>query len=245
MEEELMFEKIERYLDREMAQGEQEAFEKEVQKNAELRRLVDESLRTRYAVHQAGLVLQKEQLKQEWEEVWEGKQSGKITPAIWMSMAAGIALLIVCGLYFFKATSMSSEELFAAHYELPEPLSERRLDSMQQARMAKGNTLYSQGDYASAAQEYERLLPSASPGQMNEIRFFLGICYLEMNKNQEALNQWKSLNSDYYQNSGKWYSALARIRLGQREEVHKILQQLIDSESTYYQTRARKLLKDL
>ncbi|MEM7368738.1 MAG: hypothetical protein AAF587_09040 [Bacteroidota bacterium] len=245
MEETFTLKKIDQYLAGSMTSEEEKEFEREVASKPELKDLLDQSLRTRYAIHQAGSNLQKEELGKEWDK-WETQQRQPVFSSYaWMSMAAGIALILGLGFFFLRPSPLSPEELFVAHYEHPETPTIRKIDQSDSLTVAMVNSLYAKGEYVQAVEAYESLLPHTASSQIDELRFFLGISYLQIKQEENALEQWQALSSDYYQNSGKWYGILAKIRLKRLEEAKVDLTELAKNGSPYYQERAIRLLEDL
>jgi len=81
---------------------------------------------------------------------------------------------------------------------------------------------------------YEVLNKNDNPG----IRFYLAVAQLETGKTELAINTLNSLYSQpkdfpYYEQT-RWYLALAHLKLYQKSEAKKYLDELVDLEGYYF-----------
>ena len=103
----------------------------------------------------------------------------------------------------------------------------------------KAYGLYMAGDYASAAELYDRLSPDA------ETLFYAALCYLEREKPEQAIVRLETLvemgdQTPYYQ-MGIWYWAMACLKAHQKAEAISLLRRIV-AEDGFYADKAAELL---
>jgi thioredoxin-like negative regulator of GroEL len=101
---------------------------------------------------------------------------------------------------------------------------------------------YEKQDYSMAETLFNQLL---SANDNPEIRFYLAIAQLETAKTNEALNNLQLLYAQpetyrYYEPT-RWYLALAHLKLHQKDEAGKYLEELVKLEGEYWD-KAKELL---
>jgi tetratricopeptide (TPR) repeat protein len=105
--------------------------------------------------------------------------------------------------------------------------------------------LYNNGDYSAASSALKRYL-SNNP-EKTEAFFLLGVSEMGNNNFDNAITIFSSLcknNSNLYLDHSQWYLALCYIKTEKYALAKNELQAIINSGS-YYDTKARKVLRKL
>ncbi|MEM7368747.1 MAG: tetratricopeptide repeat protein [Bacteroidota bacterium] len=237
-------EKIERYLEGRMEEAESKAFEEVLKHSAELRTQVDELLLAKGTLFHQGRTQLKKSLLDDWDRMTNPKPA--TLPRLWqyVALAASVALIVLMDWYVVNsALPQHSTDLYTSHYNHPQVSIIRNPDSLEQT-ITKAHLLYEQKQFTQASAIYASLIEQ-NPAVSEEVRFYQGICYLNMNRLDSALIHLQSLQSPNYIDAGKWYSILIRLKQGEVEQARKESRELAQNGSKYYKLRAQKLLSDL
>jgi tetratricopeptide (TPR) repeat protein len=105
--------------------------------------------------------------------------------------------------------------------------------SAQVKQLEEALAPYRADDYAGAEKRLENVA-SRYPG-LAEARFYLGVCQLFLNRNQEAVESLKTagtLAKKPFQGDAGWYLAIAYHRSGRDSEARQLLEKLCRAGGT-------------
>ena len=242
--EELKQEKFERYLSGQMTETEKTEFENDLQNNLllkeqlELEKSVVGQIRNQAFVHEQIITAKKEM-----------KNGRSIKMALYTitSIAAVFLLFFVINGIF---QNQKYETLYAAAFEVyPNDLMDTganyRGDATIDSLLLSAMAAYEKNKFTEAeVLFYEVLKKNENP----EIRFYLAVAQLETGKTELAINTLNSLYSQpkdfpYYEQT-RWYLALAHLKLHQKSEAKKYLEELVAYENEYWD-KAKEMLRKL
>jgi len=171
--------------------------------------------------------------------------SNKGNLKIFYRIAAIIVLLISVAavIYFTTQTKADHQKLFAEYFKpYPNVITTKGLN---EELLSAGMFYYDMEKYDSAIIFYTKMLEN-NP-QNKEVLFYKGICFLAMNKPDEAIESLNKVVSDEmapYRNSGYWYLALAYLKAGNNQRSKEILSVIAEEESSHSK-KAIKLLTQI
>ena len=236
--------KIEKYLLGQMTEAEKVEFEKELEDNPLLKEQLEmeqdivEQLRDRSFVDSQITTAKKEM------------QKGRIIRLISYSVSSIAALFLVFFVVQGVWQGQKYNKLYASNFTaytndlLATDGSFRgdaEIDTLQVAAMVA----YEKKDFTSAETELNQiLLVKDNP----DLRFYLAITQLETGKTKEALKNLQLLYSQpieyrYYEQT-RWYLALVQLKLHEKGEAKKYLDELVAFNGLYLD-KAKELLKSL
>ena len=225
---------IEAYINGELSQAENEAFEKQINSDP---RIKSEVAQFRYILKGLEQLRQKELLKKDfakWDAIIDANKKKKVIPLKWFYAAAASVLLVVCFSIFQKANS-DGKQLFASYYEaypnVVTPITRSTDANLNDTE--KLMYLYEAGDYAAAIPLMEAHHNTA------QWDFYLGISYLAEKQTNKAIDRFLNIdkNSDFY-SQAKWYLALSYVKKGEMEEANTLLKEIVTAKSFQYQNAA-------
>ena len=234
---------LEAYLSGEMSESERIAAQAKIKENPEIQaQLSDlEDMYTVLKVHNRNL------LKKTLQKADQETKSRTAAPKqVFMKYAIGIAasIILLFVAYWFLQSSSSPQELFAAHFE-PYPNYEIVRGEENQNSFSKAMYAYDQNDYRNAISLMESLLEKES--KQEDLLLYLGVAYLANQQTQSAIQTLQELHqlpSQKYEAQSNWYLAMAYLQSGNAEQAKIYLKKLIEESSTY-QEKAQKILKQL
>ncbi|GAB4487521.1 MAG: hypothetical protein OHK0019_02670 [Saprospiraceae bacterium] len=155
--------------------------------------------------------------------------------------AAAVALLLVAIPFWLNnRVSQTPEQIFAAHFT-PLPAPEVRDASPQAWREA-----YAKGDYQRAVGELNTILADQTVTQRSEASLYLGVSQLALGNTKEALAAFRQVSRDSYDwESAQWYSALALLKLGKKDDAKIIVDDIVHQSGHPYNKEAKAVLAEL
>jgi tetratricopeptide (TPR) repeat protein len=240
---------IEKYLDDDLSADENDVFNSRIQDTA-----FTEELKLQQSTANALKHLFEQQLKEELrqqlgtyrqDELDSKKTTSRFNKTYFYWAAAAIAFVIIF-ILAIRQKSTSDEALYLTYYK------PYHVGNSTRSLPASNNHLafekYTEGDFQQAAILLEQLLKDNTQGYNTALlQLLLGNCYLNTGELQKAVASLKSAaNSDdpILSQHAKWYSALALLKLGNRSETLRLLQELTSSDSIY-QKQAGNLMDEL
>lgn len=243
---------IDRYLQGELPEQEQQAFEQRLLDDlAFARALTERQQMQSYLKHQAQKPALEKRLADLGAQYFQdeegapsdGSEGGAVVPLwrrkpVWLvAAAAAIALILLVWNPF--QTSANLYEQYALHPVLA--LQERNVDgsSPQAAEQA-----FNQGEYETAYTQLSALVQELPDNP--QLKLSLGIAALETGRTDEARTQFEALagGSSALQEYGRWYMALSYVKTGDYEAARPLLQTLAGQPSAFQQ-QAQRLLQQL
>ena len=232
--DEILFEKIERYLQGMLTPAERERFETEMKEDAALREEV--------ALHkQLMSSIETESVRQLLEQIHEGNFERE-TPVVsirhrrsytFIAVAASLALLILSGWWYINSQVSQPASLYAAYFS-PAAGLPTTLSYTNDARFSEGMISYKLGAYAEAREWWQPLL-QADPAN-DTLNFYMGVAALADEQTDGAINYLSKVveeNNSIYYADARWYLALAYLLDENKEKVKTILQDLSEEDGTY------------
>jgi len=244
-ENDTLQERMERYLNEELTQEERSAFQAELKANAAFAEQVRNYALARQAIQAEARSQLREQVAQayqnyEGEEVEpETQQSGGM-PVLWRA-AAAIALIVGLGIGYVALQSPADP--YSEYYSTPGAPSGIR----GEADAAKEATaLYTNKDYAAAANAFEALANDASYDFRAEARLYAGVCRLELTQALAAIEQLKMVpEGSSSKASANWYLAMGYLLLPDYDQAAEVLKPMAESAKHPHRDDAKKALKSI
>jgi predicted Zn-dependent protease len=239
-----IIEKIEQYLNDEMPPQQRKDFEgqlstdNELSNEFELYNSINKTMSASPNENELRRTLQ--QMNQKYFAAGGRVKQGSFKK--WLAVAASLIFIIALSFYFILQSKPSAEKLyaqFAQHQNLNIQLRGSAADSLAQ----KAATDFNNKNYSSALLLLEAYLQQ-QPGDV-QMKFSLGICYLETGKYDEAGKIFSAISGGQtaFAESAEWYMALTALK---QEDFTKCRSNLssIPNTSVYF-TKAKALLEKL
>ncbi|MEM6698220.1 MAG: tetratricopeptide repeat protein [Bacteroidota bacterium] len=240
---------IEKYLAEEMRGEELENFEAQLQVDEalrdelELHQQISETLKGE-KVHELRSVLK--EVNQNWED-GSKKESARVIQFNLkriLTIAAAVVLLFFA-YQFLMPSNLSSQEIYATHFEpYPMLLNQRSIDQKTDDQATYNNAIsfYTKQQYPEALTAFEKLL-ATQPDNIT-YQFYQANILLADNKAEQAIPVFqKILDGDHpnFEEQARWYLAMAHL---QREDLKNAKALLEKIEAGQYKSKeATKILK--
>ena len=161
----------------------------------------------------------------------------------WIAAAATIALLIVA-LLWMNNSKATSEQLYASNFK-PFELSFTQRDDVD-TQLLQLEVLYDNGQYEEAIPIFEsKIRESNNPGQL---QLGIGISKMAVGQNEAALQHFDIILKSgdlLFKDHAIWYSALTYLKMDDREQAKRFLQQLVEDREADHHGEAVKLLEEM
>ncbi len=233
---------IDRYFESSLSPKEQKLFNDLLQNNLEFS---DEFLFQK-DLKKVIAIKQKEDLKSTLIEIESRSQKNStllLIPKKWMIAAS---LLIVTSLGIWGVQSVyypSNEAIYADYFEAS------RNTVQPIVRGENLNTIEYRAFVAYESQNYHKainLFNSVKSPEEAYIHFYKALCYLAINKPEEAINLLEPLSkinmlegkNKGFNQMARWYLALSYIKINENENAVKALNSIIDNSSSNYKKEA-------
>ena len=165
-----------------------------------------------------------------------------ITRRISLIILAAV-LLGVAYLFWQKSNSVkSTDQLFAEYYE-PFNYSNTSRNGEQQSPFGLG-VLYREKKYQEVIDQFETYFKQ-NDNLDSDLLLAVGIAYTETNQPYKAVYQFDRIidNRDFnYSDTALWYKALALLKANEIEDCQRILNQLVEDDSSEYIIESKSLL---
>lgn len=236
--------KIESYLLGQMGETEKAEFENELQNNPllkeqlELEQAIVTQIQNRAFVDQQIIAAKKE------------IQKGKTIRLTLYSVVSLAAMLVLVFFVHGVWQGRQYDQLYASNFiTYPNDYlvtdgayrGDVAIDSLQVMAI----TAYEKKDFATAINLFTRVLTTTDNP---EIRFYMAIAQLENSQTNQALTNLQTLyhqpNQYRYYEQTRWYLALVHLKLHQKTEAKKYLDELMRQEGVYWD-KAKELLNKL
>jgi len=171
----------------------------------------------------------------------------------WLAVAASVAVLAVAGYFILNRGGMTSGELFLEHYDLYEAPGAFRgngnpavgEDSMMTLAYTEAFAAYNKGEFQQAVPQFEEIRDAYPEEKMPHL--YLGLSHLEMESVDQAIVEFLVLadgNYSPFQQSARWYLALAFLKQNNEQAARKWLETLAGKQGVY-QNPAREIMEEL
>ncbi|GAA0712744.1 hypothetical protein GCM10009430_03500 [Aquimarina litoralis] len=238
-----LFEKIELYLSKELPVQEVISFEKEISMDSDLELEVEKHRELQRVLSDTDTLLFKEKIHKIRTEIKEENSEENTTSyAVFWKIAASIIIVFGVGSLLWNTLNTSDDfsDLYTAYYELYPVEDVIRGSSQLEKDVIMKN--YAEGDY----QKVVSILSGNTSFRLTEqFRLYLGNSYLNLGKEQSALEQFQQIgdNSKYSENAS-WYQALTYLKLKDAKKASILLKKIVDFDGVYKE-KAKELLTKL
>ncbi len=160
----------------------------------------------------------------------------------WLKVAAVLIPIIVITYIVFINIVSPYDKLYFAYYEkelgLPVVLSKNTEKIFNESM-----NLFRSEDYESSLKGFNQLLVESPKN--DTLNYFIGVCKLELNKNDEAIKFFKKdYNNSFFEESAEYRLAMVYIKIGELEKSKEILLNISNNLQHKYNDQATKLLKE-
>lgn len=231
---------IDQYIDNEMEINERTSFENELETNSDLRKqlglilIVNRSLQKKEVIEYRKCIsdIRKNMLQKSSERY---KSSWFTIKLEWYYAAAVSILLIGTAIVFYLLLPKvyNNQQLFAMNYK-----------RYPASAIVRSKTEFNNSEnaiiksYETANYKYTLRLINNSKKEINNNKISLieGICFIEINDLNNAINSFKQLSLDtksIFYRDAQWYLALCYLKVEKKEKAKLILRQIAFSRSPY------------
>lgn len=225
-QQEKNIDQIDRYLNGQMTEQEKKDFELSLEEDDEFKALFEFVSDTQKAQAVNELTSLKAKLNNTESNYKRRRQNTS-----YLKVAASIILLATLGYFIYNATLQSADTtvLFDKYYEVyPNVVAPVSRDAETSDNTF---TAYEKGNYQEVIDE---LVTVENP--TDTTNFYLGQAHLALGNYMPAIKTFDQIKSTSgFYDQALWYSALANLKINNMDRCKHILQQLIDTESSYQQ----------
>jgi tetratricopeptide (TPR) repeat protein len=183
----------------------------------------------------------------------ERKVVSLISAKWFLTIAASLGLILVSiyGIHEYKKLTQN-DKLFSQYHQVlamdegtntrgSNSISELTLDNLP-IDIAED---YNQSKYEIALQKLDNL--ANSKPRAEELIFWRGMCYLELENYTKAISYFEDarMNGKVYFDDASWFLALSYVKTKDFDSAKQILNDIQDSPSSNYKTKAKNLLEQL
>lgn len=182
------------------------------------------------------------------DSVYDDYSSKKSIPVIslkntWSYVASIAAVVIIAfGGYYLLNQDSTTDELYQKYYQLDDVyLNTRSGNTVNTDLLEQGLILFEKNKYEESISYFKQLPTSITA------TYYSGVAYMELNEYDVAVykfNQVINDNLNVFYDQAKWYKSLCLLKLNKEEEAKGILRN-ISKTTSYYNTQAKELLKEL
>lgn len=242
-------EKLDLYLDGRLPPDEQQAVEKQLKTDNELRESLQLQAQIRQALQEEGRADLFDSLDALDSAELEGKPGKRSSsPTIgrlprFLFAAAAVILLVVSLWWTFSTPS--GKTLYTDYYEVyPNYQSSQSRSKEQTLRFQSAIEAYEAGNYQKALRSFEQL-PSDWQ-ELPQVQFYTGICHLEQQNWEKATTLLTNVyQSDKMHEQATWYLALVQLRQENTAAAKKLLTEIVERPDHPYYSKAKQLLTEL
>lgn len=212
MENQELFERIERYIKNEMSAEEKVRFENDLKSNPELYKAYEDQREIQMAVEIGAL---SESLDEIHNEVVGAQKSSKNN---WWAIAAGIAIIIAAGIYLFQEGSQQ-DQLFAT-YSTTDPGLPVPMSSVDHYVFYDAMVDYKAEKYEVAIKKWKGLV-RAEP-KNDTLNYYVGSAYYNLESYNEAVKYFDKIDPESESDlrfKSQWYKILSWIKLDEKEKI--------------------------
>jgi tetratricopeptide (TPR) repeat protein len=240
-------EKLLMFIRGELSPEEQERLEHEIEVSPELKAQMEALVLAQAAVWKAGRKQEANRLKSLYRNQ---KQATIVKPMFGrrlIAIAASLLLIAAVAFLVLRQSPASMNTLYADHYERPAapellavtPLDSLPVDSLRKLAYANFNA----GKIDQASALLIQLKDLIDQDNASEIQLFLGVCYLEANKPQKAIDAFQKMTENT--EAAQWYTLLAYIKLEDKASVEKAINVILSDPEHFYYKDAQEIQQAL
>ncbi len=239
MNEQILFEQIEKYLQGDMTKEESLAFENEMQHNETLRDMTHQTKQAMEAIYISSM---KEKLKSIDEKLnIERGKTKQYTIVKWAVAASIVIAVSVFTVVKLSAPETESTAIYAQLYS-KDPGMPTLMDQSFNFEFDDAMIDFKLGEYSNAIQKF-LVLNRDEPGK-DEVILYLGLSYMESGEHKKLLELWEGWSPQdvAIRQKFEWYHALNLLKLDEKTEAMDLLVNISTIEDHAYNTEAKKAL---
>jgi len=238
-----LLKKIEDYLMGNLKKEEVADFEKEMAVNVDLKEEVERIKLIRDSIEQYG----DDELKKKLDPIHEEVSTEKSELIYYFNLkkmlaASAVLVFLVSSVFLLNVfDSRNTEDIYKRYYEAPQFNSTSRGSNKQ---LSIAESYYKEKDYTNAFLIFKEE-KAKNPEQLNLV-FYMAICAHEIGQYSTASALFEDIiteNHPALADDAKWYISMNYINQDRVDEAKKYLEQLKNDSSSFYNSRANKILE--
>jgi hypothetical protein len=191
----------------------------------------------------------KEQLKNKAALALEKYEQGdgKIFSLRRLLQIAAVFVLLVVSIFLMKDMNQTSstQNLFAAHFVLPDAVGERNV-TPQSSAWNDAMVAYTNQDFKMTIELLTPLLDQKDFPYAIRGHLYVGLSQLMQNENQKALEHFESINAESsFVQDAEWFRALAFLKMDDLVDAKQVLQKIANQPRHFKNQEALAILKQL
>lgn len=174
----------------------------------------------------------------------QSKNSGNNKSKLYYVLAIAVAMIIFFGIFSID-NSLTNQEIYSnnSNWDLPSLVSRGETN---ESLLSKGENAFINKNYELASETFIVYLNNEAEIDITAL-LYLGISQLELEKHNEALNNFQKIidSKTLDQSKGYWYKMLAYLKMEDRDNAIKELNIIVKDSKSFNFAEAEKLLKKL
>ena len=247
-----LFELIDEKLSGELSGGSLEAFDMDLENDAELMAEFELHKEVDEAIQESEVIELRKKLELVHDLTQNKKQPGLLRTILRhklsrIAAASFVVLLLITSLslYFLRPEgNMSNDSLFKIYYQPDAALLIRGTNS-QNATLIQAFQMYENKEYNNALSLFSEVLDKDS--ENIPVQFYSGISNIELGQYQEALHPFNFImdhKQNLYVERAEWYTALCFLKVNENENAVDLFRKISLSNSSY-KDKAHEILKSI
>jgi len=247
-----LFELIDEKLSGELSGAELEAFDLDLENDADLMAEFELHKEVDEAIQESEVIELRKKLDIVHDLTQNKKQPGLLRTILRhklsrIAAASFVVLLIITSLslYFLQPDgNMSNDSLFKIYYQPDAALLIRGTNS-QNATLIQAFQMYENKEYTNALTLFSQVLDTDS--ENIPVQFYSGISNIELGQYQNALHPFNYIiehKQNLYVERAEWYTALCLLKLNENENAVDLFRKISLSGSSY-KDKAHEILKSI
>ena len=247
-----LFELIDEKLSGELSGAELEAFDLDLENDADLMAEFELHKEVDEAIQESEVIELRKKLDIVHDLTQNKKQPGLLRTILRhklsrIAAASFVVLLIITSLslYFLQPDgNMSNDSLFKIYYQPDAALLIRGTNS-QNATLIQAFQMYENKEYTNALTLFSQVLDTDS--ENIPVQFYSGISNIELGQYQNALHPFNYIiehKQNLYVERAEWYAALCFLKLNENENAVDLFRKISLSGSSY-KDKAHEILKSI
>lgn len=163
----------------------------------------------------------------------------------YLAAAAGVLLLLGTWVIYTQTATLSPNELYAAHFDLPAVSNIRDTETPTETAWNEALGQFRDKQFVDASQSLTALLNDPAFTHTSEAHLYLGISSLALDKTDEAISQLALVAAQStFSQDASWYTALAYLKAEELEKAMTAFEAVANDETHYRHKEARKILEE-
>jgi tetratricopeptide (TPR) repeat protein len=241
---------LEKYYEGRMSDSEREVFEKLIDSDMEALEELHDYMVSRTAIISAANERMKKHLV-EGVTILQEPDNKRNLFTRFLVIAASAAILLGMGwiMFLFSHHQKSTGEIYLSYFQRPD-ISDFTVrgegnDSVQ-LFWDRGLDYYANHKIEKAAAEFIKIIKINKPTAASKAYFMLGLCYMDMNDTQKAIQTFGRVSDQStFVFMKQYYSALCFIKMDKKKEASDLLQKIAQNQNHPYRKNAIRILLEL